>query len=225
MVCKHGGLQLKIHNDVVEVLRSFILSMRGKVLLEPPLRFAADAEERKQFSEEDAKNLRADLKASLSGISKTIYVDACGTFPNARSIRGLESPADIHARARKRKNDKYGLRIATHLQAQFVVFSFLYNGHLSAESQKFVKLLASRKTKMSSLSGTIGYRSTYNGFVTSLRAHMAFAIARGYSRFLRGSREKASDWFGPDGRYEHRFEENGDCFSGLEILSDYVSLA
>ena len=153
-----------------------------------------------------------------------MYIDVCGSFQDAKSFNSLESPEEIHARAQKRKNDKYGLRIATHLQAQFVVFSFLYNGHLSSESQKFIKMLASCKTKKSSLSGTIGYRSTYNGFITALRAHLAFAIARGCSRFLRGSREKASDWFGPDGRYAQRFDGEGDCFSGLEILSDYVSL-
>ena len=123
-----------------------------------------------------------------------------------------------------RKRNKYGLRFASHLQAQFVVFSFLYNGHLSAESQKFIKLLASLKSKKSNLSDTIGFRSTYNGFITALRAHLAFAIARGCSRFLRGSREKASAWFGPDGRYANRFVGEGDCFSGLEILSDYVDL-
>ena len=133
-------------------------------------------------------------------------------------------PEEIHARAQKRKRDKYGLCFTPHLQAQFVVFSFLYNGHLSNESQKFIKLLASIKSKKSSLSGTIGYRSTYNGFITTLRAHLAFAIARGCSRFLRGSREKASDWFGPDGRYANRFDGEGDCFSGLEILSDNADL-
>ena len=218
LICRKGHHQVGMHDDVRDFLGSMIKSAGKVVALEP--QFPPIPPGVPVPSGTNLKvGARSDIQIwGLDPQGQSIYVDVRVSFPHCKSHE-RRTPSQIHKFNEKQKQKAYGAR-ASFNNSRLVVFSCLSTGHLSEMSQSFLKGIAHQLSRKAYAPGDVGYVSSYNAYITSMRSRLAFILARGASMCLRADRDV-------NRFYEARLRQHNelamgyaDLYMGLDLRAE-----
>eukprot|EP01068_Selenidium_serpulae_P018146 Selendium_serpulae@DN6439_c2_g1_i10.p1 len=172
MKCKHGGLIIRRHNEVRDVLGDIASIAFGKqVVREPIIRPAGYPQ----------GAITADLRVrGVFGFQKEALFDVRVTDTDAPS-KLLKTPAQDLADQETEKKRHYKQALE-HLNMDFIPFVVSVDGAMGVEAKTTIQTIARRLC--------IKWNSGYSKTVSWVKTRMSFAILRATHYCIRGSRIK-----------------------------------
>ncbi len=180
--CRFGGLPIRRHNEIRDLMSSCLRKVCGDVAVEPALQPLSGEVFKRRTTKTDPE-ARLDVKAAgfWGGRSEEAFFDVRVFNPFAPSYRS--SPiATVYRRHEKEKRDQYEERVREVERASFTPLVFAATGGASGLTTAFLKRLASLLADKTD--------SSYGVTLAWLRARVNFSLLRSAVACLRSTRRK-----------------------------------
>ena len=182
--CRFGGLPIRRHNEVRNLLASCLRKIGCDTTVEPQLQRLSGEVFHRHTTTTD-QEARLDIKSSgfWGEGSEEAFFDVRVFNPFAASYRSLPIPS-TYRRHEKEKSDCYEERVREVERGAFTPLVFAATGGAGRLAAAFLKRLA---TLLAERSG-----DEYSTTIAWLRARLAFSLLRSAVACLRSSRRKAA---------------------------------
>ena len=182
--CRYGGLPIRRHNEVRNLLASCLRKAGCDTAIEPQLQPLSGEVFLRQTTTTD-QEARLDIKANgfWGEGSEEAFFDVRVFNPFASSYRSLPIPS-VYARHEKEKRDRYEERVREVERAAFTPLVFAATGGAGKLTTAFLKRVAVILAEKND--------EAYCTTMAWLRARLAFSLLRSAIACLRSSRRKVS---------------------------------
>ena len=182
--CRYGGLPIRRHNEVRNLLASCLRKAGCDTTIEPQLQPLSGEVFLRQTTTTD-QEARLDIKANgfWGEGSEEAFFDVRVFNPFASSYRSLPIPT-VYVRHEKEKRDRYEERVREVERAAFTPLVFAATGGAGKLTTAFLKRLAVIMAEKND--------EAYCTTMAWLRARLAFSLLRSAIVCLRSSRRKVS---------------------------------
>ena len=177
------------HNDVVQILASWITKLGGYVRMEQPL-YVTTAEGKREII--------PDIDAQVGGVRYLIDVSHVDTTCPTHVNKGATAPLAVAAEIERKKHDIYS-ELANQIRPKPIVVPFVVEsyGGIGVEATEFVKRLITQAATMASV-----WQPTE--FVHSIFWSIACAVQRWNSRIMRDALCGTNSASGRSGAYHRK---------------------